>query len=273
MKKLVLPFNTPTNFSLSSHLMSGSDDFLHSHDFFEIFYISEGSITHICNNVAQTLTCGDMIILRPKDTHYFQRKTSCTHRDILIASQKFKEACEFLRRDLFDTILNLINPPHIKLTLEQIQYFEQILEALNSQTEFLHEKRLPLERSCLCAILGTYFQSESHETQYPKLLKDILTVFNRKEYLKFGLKEMSNQLGYSQIYLCRYFKKQMGITMTEYLNNVRLSHVVLSLQTTNIPITEICEELGFESYSYFSKLFKNKYGKPPSSYRKKIKNQ
>ena len=67
---------------------------------------------------------------------------------------------------------------------------------------------------------------------------------------------------------CRYFKKQAKMTFTDFVNQYRVTQAkTLLLQDKNV--TEVCYEVGFDSLSYFNKLFKRITGENPSVFRKK----
>lgn len=65
----------------------------------------------------------------------------------------------------------------------------------------------------------------------------------------------------------RLFKKLFLITPHQYLTNFRLEKAKYFLDTTSLPILEICQDVGFESVSTFSNLFKNRTGLTPGKYR------
>ena len=73
----------------------------------------------------------------------------------------------------------------------------------------------------------------------------------------------------SKYHLLRVFKKYHGITPRQYLIQKRISKAKCMLRTGK-SVTETCYSVGFESIHSFSKLFKNKIGVPPSTYRKAI---
>jgi hypothetical protein len=75
----------------------------HSHDFFEIFYCVEGFATHLVNNASETVQTGDIVLLRPTDTHMFKRARGqvLIHRDIVIDARQFKESCDYIAPALF----------------------------------------------------------------------------------------------------------------------------------------------------------------------------
>ncbi|EJL74438.1 AraC family transcriptional regulator [Chryseobacterium populi] len=71
---------------------------------------------------------------------------------------------------------------------------------------------------------------------------------------------------------CRYFKKQTNMTFTDFVNNYRINQAKLFLLKES-SITEVCFQVGFESLSYFNKLFKQHVGETPSEFRKKHLNK
>lgn len=71
---------------------------------------------------------------------------------------------------------------------------------------------------------------------------------------------------------CRYFKKQTDITFTDFVNRYRINQAKTYLLQES-SISEVCYRVGYESISYFSKLFKQLTGETPSAFKKRyIKN-
>lgn len=66
----------------------------------------------------------------------------------------------------------------------------------------------------------------------------------------------------------REFKKEFDDSPTNYINNRRLDKAKELLNITDLSIGEIAYEIGFKDSLYFTRLFKNKIGMPPSTYRK-----
>lgn len=83
-----------------------------------------------------------------------------------------------------------------------------------------------------------------------------------------SLQDVSDLLGIGKEYFCRFFKKNMGISFLQYLNEVRLSHIYQGLMDTDLPIAELMEENGFSNQKLFNRSFKALYGCTPSSVRK-----
>lgn len=67
---------------------------------------------------------------------------------------------------------------------------------------------------------------------------------------------------------CRYFKKQTDITFTDFVNRYRINQAKTYL-LQEASISEICYRIGYESISYFNKLFKQLVGETPSAFKKR----
>ena len=67
---------------------------------------------------------------------------------------------------------------------------------------------------------------------------------------------------------CRYFKKQTKMTFTDFVNQYRITQAK-TLLLQDISISEACYKVGFESLSYFNKIFKKINGENPSVFKKR----
>lgn len=81
------------------------------------------------------------------------------------------------------------------------------------------------------------------------------------------LAELAKQVGYSEYYLSRKFKQEMGISVSGYIRLIRVERSKLILSTTNTPIHQIADMLHFASSSHFSEAFREIVGKTPQQYR------
>ena len=79
--------------------------------------------------------------------------------------------------------------------------------------------------------------------------------------------QIANEVNLSLPAFCRYFKKTTKLTYTDFVNQYRVQYAKkLLIQDKNV--TETCFESGFESLSYFNRIFKKWTGESPSSFRK-----
>lgn len=93
---------------------------------------------------------------------------------------------------------------------------------------------------------------------------------NYKEDL--NAKSLSEILFLSPSYLSHEFKKTTGQSIGKYLEEVRLNQAERLLVKTDLKIAEIGWMVGYEDQNYFTKVFRKKYEKTPSEYRKGVHN-
>jgi AraC-like DNA-binding protein len=87
----------------------------------------------------------------------------------------------------------------------------------------------------------------------------------------YSLDQLSFQSGLTQAKLQEGFKFLYKRTVTEYIRHVRLESARDMLKNTDLNISQIVYSIGFSSRSYFSKIFKEKYGITPNQFKKKLK--
>ena len=207
----------------ATHLTFDHDEFVHTHSFYEIFYITEGQISHFCNNRQQTLEIGDAFILRPNDIHHFGRTGACTHRDIMTPIQKFKSVCDYLDKNLFDKINFGAEPFHFKLTSHQIENLEETLTFIKYMSPDVEPFKPYIVNSFLAHILGyIYFSDHIEETPYPKWLFTLLQKLAEPDFLKQGIDAIKREFNYNYIYISRVFKQYLNMTISDYINIKRL---------------------------------------------------
>jgi YesN/AraC family two-component response regulator len=73
----------------------------------------------------------------------------------------------------------------------------------------------------------------------------------------------------SSAYIGKLFKESYNMSITEYMNEVRLNHAQKLLEGDSYTISEIMDKCGYANQSYFFRLFKGKVGTTPKEYRMK----
>ncbi len=84
---------------------------------------------------------------------------------------------------------------------------------------------------------------------------------------QLSLASIAGKIHISSSYLSTLFKRETGLTVSAYIKEFRLSNAEKKLRSSAQGITDISLSCGFESPSYFTKLFKEKYGQTPRQYR------
>lgn len=91
---------------------------------------------------------------------------------------------------------------------------------------------------------------------------------NRHIYEDLSIDSICLALHVSKYHFCRQFKKISGMTVMEYILSTRIVMAENMLLNDDASITEISYACGFSSTAYFSRVFKEKKGETPLSYRK-----
>ena len=252
-----------------------SDCGLHMHTFYEIFYILEGTIKHVVNGKCTLLEPGDVVFLRLFDVHKFDRAPDpdCKHRDIVIAPEQYEKSCNYINKDLLNQLKVSTTPPVVHLSLEELQVLEQRFTDFINMPNDRTDTKSSIVNILLIELLGRLIYSKQpiSPNKYPAWFEELLSRFNMNLYIKSGLNEILKDFNYNQSYICRTFKKYTGMSMSNYLCSVRLQYAALLLKATNKTITEIANDVGFASVSFFNTQFKKQLQITPKDYRKLTK--
>jgi AraC-like DNA-binding protein len=144
--------------------------------------------------------------------------------------------------------------------LNNLSSFEQLLELMNIFQ--------------LLAGSTEYILLNNDESSKDFILKDKIRMGAIYEYIdanyaqKPDVNVVAEKVNLTTAAFCRYFKRQTNITFTEFVNQYRIERAKnLLMQDKNI--TQTCYAVGFESLSYFNKLFNKLVGENPSDFKKK----
>lgn len=103
-------------------------------------------------------------------------------------------------------------------------------------------------------------------------LRVILAFLHQNYAQKLTLEDISRAVGLSKSECCRFFKRQMGMPMFDYLTDYRVGKSLAVLQEGG-SVAQAAAAVGFSDSSYYAKVFRARTGRSPSSYRKETNNQ
>ncbi|MFK7783175.1 helix-turn-helix domain-containing protein [Psychroserpens sp.] len=115
---------------------------------------------------------------------------------------------------------------------------------------------------------GFVFEAEPQDSaKLDIIFKHVNENFTRQ----ITLDEIADKVSLTVPAFCRYFKKVTGKTFTKLVNEYRIVHATKLLSESQMSITEVSFECGFNNFSHFNKLFKEFTGKSASKYRGELK--
>ncbi|MBQ1251546.1 MAG: AraC family transcriptional regulator [Firmicutes bacterium] len=104
-------------------------------------------------------------------------------------------------------------------------------------------------------------------------LKNADMIYSALQYIedhyseRFTLQDIADYVHFSAPYFSKVFKKEMDITFTKYITNVRIEKSKQLLKNTKYPLADIPAMVGFEEQSYFTRVFRTTTGISPGKYR------
>ena len=251
-----------------------SDHSYHDHNFYEIFYVLDGTIVHNINGKKEILHVGDARLLRPKDKHSFIREsgTRCAHRDIIISETLFQKTCDFINASAFEEINRQRDPLKAVFSNAKIVEFEnEFSKFIFTSTDNRLYTKETIANILSVDLLSIFLQtSQTENNVLPSWLNTLLPSFSVPDRMRAGLDLLLQDVSYDKSYVCRTFKKYMGCTMTEYLRNQRIEYATSLLLTTDKTVAQICDEIGFDSIPYFTMAFKQRHNLSPKQFKMKF---
>lgn len=103
-----------------------------------------------------------------------------------------------------------------------------------------------------------------------EIIKNIIAYIEENLGEKITLSQLAQIPSFTEKYFCSFFKKQTGVTPTEYINRVRLERACELMRMHAFSVTDAAFETGFESLSYFIRRFKKQFGLSPAQYKKQF---
>lgn len=130
-----------------------------------------------------------------------------------------------------------------------------------------------LMKQCLIMLLRQLQQQQDRRIPWlavldsPGLQKALKAIFNTPEK-NLRVEELADLAHMSRSAFSEHFAKVLGLPPHEFLANYRLKRAALLLQTTNLPVNSIADQVGYKSRSSFSRAFKSVYQVDPATYRR-----
>jgi len=268
------------NQCLCKYVYGHSDKFYpHDHCFFELFLVVKGTVEHWINGKIQMLPEGSLMFIRPRDVHGFLYDNPNCRNNVYINLSFTVETAEALFDYLSDdeirnTFQNSQNPPRTFLNAPAINKLITWLDELYTIDK--NDIRLQNLRvkTILLDIITQHFRKDAtiSERNSPRWLTELLVEMEKIENFTVGIDRMIELSGKTREHLSRCLKRHNGVTVTEYINSLRINYAANLLINSNMQIADICYSSGFQNLGYFYKVFKNKYKLTPNEFKNQYTN-
>lgn len=252
---------------------------LHWHDFVEFDCVLSGTVSFTVNSEDFTLSSGDCLYISSGALHTTVQ-TGDADADVLVIVFRPELLAGVLQGTVHQKYIRPLTDKGIhgckidpsrnsgKNLIKALRRMPSIPEGA-----FGYELRMLSLISEAWLLLNEYL-SQSCPTRQAKsvrqtaCMKEMLAYIHNAYKSSIKIDELASHAGISRAECFRCFKRYTGKTPIEYLNDYRLSQAANMLITTELSAVEIGLACGFESQSYFGKLFKENYGVTPLHFRK-----
>lgn len=250
-------------------------------NFFELIYVVSGTGIQIINNNQFQYRAGNLFLVTPQDIHSFEILTPTKFfflrfNEYYIKTNSQKGMQETVQRMEY-ILQNASHRPGciLKNTVDKPLIASLIQSIINEQTnqQIYHQK---ITEQIVNAIITIVARNIA--LKLPKNIKEATgevvleilhyiqeNIYNPKQ-LKANI--ISEHFNISLNYFGKYFKKQTGETLQEYISNYKLRLIEARLLNTDMRINEIADELHFSDESHLNKVFRKHKGINPSEFRK-----
>lgn len=256
----------------------------HEHNFIELVYIFSGEGYQNIDDTTSYVQTGDFIIMNGKSTHSFSPIGSMGVFNCIFMPAFLDDT--FTNQTTFDELCRHYGairdesksfPSIIHLYGNVLKEIDELLnnmlrEFTIKQTGYTQVLRAQLELLIIYLARFIFPASESRSKQLrqqitPETISYIKMNYNKKP----SLKELSQSCYYNPAYFSQLFKKTMGVTLSEYINQLRVMNAKKFLTETNMTIDEISVAIGLTNRTQFYKIFRQGTDMSPNEYRRKFK--
>jgi AraC-like DNA-binding protein len=263
-----------SSFYAYSYTTSSFDFKWHFHPEYELTFIVKGNGHRLIGNSHQEFSDNDFVLIGPNIPHTWVGKTK--------GKKVFEAIVIQFTSEFVEQILGFKESKQMYSLFESSNYGIAFSEDQTNETKTILydiinangiDKVLKLIRlldkltycksSTISTTLYKYQINKKIETRINKVCLYLETNFSNK----ISLKDIADLVFMSESNFCKFFKKSTGNTFSDYLNEVRINEVCKLLIHTDDTIKNIAYNCGFETLSYFNRVFVKKKSITPSKYK------
>ena len=271
-------------FAYNTYLCTIPDDFssvnLHWHAQMEIIYIKKGEGTVSVNLRSFPVHAGDIVPVLPGELHQIEQRNGqrMEYENIIFSLELLDSTCEddWCRANVLQKLLQgtLSFPRPIVPGTPFHAQVSRCLDAADDACSHRNPGYNLLVKSQLFLFLYALFQNQTASSReslppndHTEKLKNVIR-FVREHYGEnISIADAAAISGYSEAHFMRIFKQESGQTFIHFLTEYRLTAATYLLRETNESVSNIAARCGFDNFSYFTRIFKRKYGRTPSKLR------
>lgn len=260
---------------------------LHIHPEYELILIEEGTGLRFVGDSVHKMSPGDFMLIGSNLPHlwlsadeYYAPNTPLMSRSIYtqfnasIFPQNLHSIPELAN---INSIL-MESKRGILFTGENLNLLKDNFRLLTQSNGFekiqgLYKLLQELATKCNYEYLATTQYENSNKLSNNPIITKVHTFIHTHYQNNLSLEDIALHVGMNASSLCRYYKKNTGKKIFEYISELRISYAAKLFTNQNITISQVAYDCGYNSLSHFNHQFKNLTGYSPRDYTRKIKDK
>lgn len=247
----------------------------HSHTFYLLVLFTKGSGFHTVDFNTYAIQPNSLFVLKPGQVHSWQLSEDIDGYIAFYSQEVYNVYFGSKQIDEYSFYRDLKNSPEMILNENQTQeistYFSLLLEE-NNKNEFKKLDKLLNLLDVIHIELARIYESLQNHNLHPynlkiKELEQLVNQYFKSEKLPSFYADKMNM---SLKHLNRICKNVLDITLTDFIYSKIILESKRLLSTHVMTIGEVANELGFENYSYFTKIFKKYTDLTPKGFKELV---
>lgn len=232
----------------------------HLHSEVELIFIREGALEVTVSNQTKKIRKGEAALIFPDMVHSYLTEDSCLAVICIFAPSHAKEYYQLFRKQQpkCPFFTSGTCNPDIPFAFDRMLHYAEHSRAVSEAWLNLILAYLMPE-----AELTARNRQEDADVGY-QLISYISLHFQEP----LTLERIARELHFNKYYISRIFTQRLHCNFHEYINRLRLDYAARQLRDTDLHITDIWQDAGFESQKTFNRTFLACYRMTPSQYRK-----
>ncbi len=273
-------FAFPVNISIEEIQSYEKGVFLwHWHPEIELTLILSGEIQYQVDDTTYVLTSGDGLFCNSNSLHsgHMIDGKECTYLSITFHPRFLYGYENSILQTKYVSLITT-NESWSSLALKNsVPWQQEVLSNIKEIYELSKKTDADFEMQVHILLMDIWHKFYRHFSTQPyneikpkhylQRLRDIITFIEKHYNQEISLEDVAKSANICKSECCRFFKKQMGMTIFDYILYIRIQHSLPLLAGTD-SITEVASLVGFSSPSYYSQIFKRYMKCTPMEYKK-----
>jgi AraC-like DNA-binding protein len=258
----------------------------HRHSFVEFVYVSSGTGKHWHHGKTYPIFPGDCFLILPNETHGYDETENLQISNVLFTTRALQEASPdlasspgfagfFATEPLFRHETEFRHKLHVTPAWQE--EVEILLAGIVDEQNRKESASEAMRRGLFLQLLVTISRCFENSLSTPKLRREFAakkeSIAKAIAYVEqhydsdLSISDIANFACLSESRFAHVFKESAGMSLTDYLNHVRLEKACKLLIGTQQSISAICYDVGYHDPAYFARLFARAFEMSPREYR------